>query len=117
MLNSERSADMTCLNAEAPPSEECVDINNKATPTTSTGGSELEVMSSATVDVLITKEDIERKVQALKYMLEKDIKAADLKWSLFVAACQTYRYDNCLRPFPPMYIKNETKDIESLVSI
>ncbi|XP_078040203.1 protein mono-ADP-ribosyltransferase PARP16-like isoform X2 [Augochlora pura] len=54
------------------------------------------------------------KVSALKFLLENDLKGADLKWSLFVAACNTYRYDTCLKPFPPMYIKNKCKDIDAL---
>lgn len=59
-------------------------------------------------------EDVDKKITSLKLLLEKDPKAADLKWSLFVAASNTYRYDSCLKPFPPMYIKNECKDIEAL---
>lgn len=66
-------------------------------------------------DHSVTNEDLERKILSLKHLLEKDPKAADLKWSLFVAASNTYRYDSCLKPFPPMYIKNECKDIEALV--
>lgn len=35
--------------------------------------------------------------------LKTDLNACDLKWTLFVAAAQSYRYDSQLRPFPPFY--------------
>ncbi|CAK9811737.1 G2/mitotic-specific cyclin-B [Anthophora plagiata] len=80
-----------------------------------------KVYGETDVDVLCAtrfnptnQEDIEKRIQSLRHVLENDIKAADLKWSLFVAACNTYRYDTCLKPFPPMYIKKECKDIEAL---
>ncbi|XP_067013516.1 protein mono-ADP-ribosyltransferase PARP16 [Anabrus simplex] len=56
----------------------------------------------------------DRKVVALRSLLERDPRAADIKWSLFIAACQSYRYDSCLKPFPPQYLKNDNKDIDSL---
>ncbi|EGI70529.1 G2/mitotic-specific cyclin-B [Acromyrmex echinatior] len=74
----------------------------------------LDVLHTSRIDRGITEEDVERKITTLKQLLEKDPRAADLKWSLFVAASNTYRYDSCLKPFPPMYIKNECKDIEAL---
>lgn len=76
--------------------------------------SDLDTLYTTRLDST-SQEDIEKKVQCLKHVLEKDLRAADLKWSLFVAACNTYRYDTCLKPFPSMYIKNECKDIEALV--
>lgn len=79
--------------------------------TTKTG---LDVLHASQIDRSII-EDVEKKIISLRHLLEKDPKAADLKWSLFVAASNTYRYDSCLKPFPPMYIKNECKDIEALV--
>ncbi|CAL7938896.1 unnamed protein product [Xylocopa violacea] len=75
--------------------------------------SDIDMLYTARLDST-SPEDVEKKVQCLKHILEKDLRAADLKWSLFVAACNTYRYDTCLKPFPPMYIKNECKDIEAL---
>ncbi|XP_012254239.1 protein mono-ADP-ribosyltransferase PARP16 [Athalia rosae] len=60
------------------------------------------------------QETPERKVAALKTLLETDLVGADVKWSLFVAASHSYRYDSCIKPFPPMYIKNECKDIDAL---
>ncbi|KAJ4434433.1 hypothetical protein ANN_22995 [Periplaneta americana] len=56
----------------------------------------------------------DRKSVLLQCVLEKDPQAADVKWSLFVAACQSYRYDSCLKPFPPQFIINGAKDIDSL---
>lgn len=76
--------------------------------------SDLDVLYTTRLDST-SQEDVEKKIQCLKHLLEKDLRAADLKWSLFVAACNTYRYDTCLKPFPSMYIKNECKDIEALV--
>lgn len=105
---------MACLEKTPSKFDECLDIKENAS---APNQPEFEVLCSATVDALINKENTERKILALRHILEKDLKAADLKWSLFVAAVHTYRYDTCLRPFPPLYIKNETKDIESLVSL
>lgn len=107
---------MACIDKTPTNFEECLDLKDVKDDSNTPTQPEFEVLSSAAVDSLINKEDNERKIFALKHVLEKDIKAADLKWSLFVAACHTYRYDTCLKPFPPMYIKNETKDIDSLVS-
>lgn len=75
----------------------------------------LDILYTSQVDQGAVNEDVEKKISSLKHLLEKDPRAADLKWSLFVAASNTYRYDSCLKPFPPMYIKNECKDIEALV--
>lgn len=74
----------------------------------------LDILYASKIDHTVIGEDVERKISSLKYLLDRDPKAADLKWSLFVAASNTYRYDTCLKPFPPMYIKNECKDIEAL---
>jgi len=57
----------------------------------------------------------DKKSIALRKILQSDPKAADLKWSLFVAACQSYRYDSCLKPFPSQFSNNGIKDREYLV--
>jgi hypothetical protein len=49
--------------------------------------------------------------------LKRDIMAADVKWSLFVSAANDYKFDSCLKPFPSQFVKDEEKDIESLVII
>lgn len=67
------------------------------------------------MDFQSSDESADRKVRDLRSILERDPSAADLKWSLFVAACNTYRHHTCLMPFPPMYTEREDKDIEALV--
>ncbi|XP_050343831.1 protein mono-ADP-ribosyltransferase PARP16 isoform X3 [Nymphalis io] len=57
---------------------------------------------------------LEKKAVHLRLVLEKDFKAADVKWSLFVAAAFSFRYESCLRPFPPIFIKNGIKDMDEL---
>ena len=43
--------------------------------------------------------------------------AVELRWSLFVAALHSYRFDSVLRPFPPLFVKdNGEKDFKSLVN-
>ncbi|XP_015127379.1 protein mono-ADP-ribosyltransferase PARP16 [Diachasma alloeum] len=59
-------------------------------------------------------EEFKKKILALKNLLDHDPHAADFKWSLFVTACNTYRHDSCLKPFPPAYTQNECKDVEKL---
>ncbi|XP_060806761.1 protein mono-ADP-ribosyltransferase PARP16 isoform X2 [Amyelois transitella] len=54
---------------------------------------------------------------SFRLVLEKDFKAADIKWSLFVAAAFSFRYESCLRPFPPTYLKNGIKDMDNLLSV
>jgi hypothetical protein len=49
--------------------------------------------------------------------LKSDSMAADVKWSLFVSAANNYKFDSCLKPFPSQFVKDEEKDIESLVTI
>ncbi|XP_076464990.1 protein mono-ADP-ribosyltransferase PARP16-like [Babylonia areolata] len=47
--------------------------------------------------------------------IREDPLAADLRWSLFVAALQSYRCDSVLRPFPPRFhSENEEKDTDRL---
>lgn len=75
-----------------------------------------DALYSSNIDLIeLDKTAINFKVSALKCSLEKDLIACDLKWTLFVAACKTFRFDSCLRPFPPMYIKSDFKDIDALV--
>ncbi|XP_072943817.1 acetylcholinesterase-like [Epargyreus clarus] len=62
-------------------------------------------------------DSLEKKAIHLRLVLERDFKAADIKWSLFVAAAFSFRYESCLRPFPPAFIKNGIKDMDELLSI
>lgn len=55
------------------------------------------------------------KVKQLTEILEKDLIASDFKWTLFVAASNSYKYDSLLKPFPLMFINNnQTLDIFKL---
>ena len=56
------------------------------------------------------------KILAIRQLLYRDPKALDIKWSLFITALQSYKYDSLLKPFPPEFIINGTKDITYLVS-
>lgn len=58
----------------------------------------------------------ETKAAAVLQLLNEDIKAADLKWSLFIAASDSFRHESCLKPFPPKYTSDGTKDFDSLVN-
>ncbi|CAD0194782.1 unnamed protein product [Chrysodeixis includens] len=62
-------------------------------------------------------DSLEKKAVHLRLVLEKDFKAADIKWSLFVAAAFSFRYESCLRPFPPAFLKNGVKDMDELLSV
>lgn len=48
----------------------------------------------------------------LRLALEKDIAACDIKWSLFVAAAQSYRYHSRLNPYPPKYATKEKSEYD-----
>ncbi|XP_026464465.1 mono [ADP-ribose] polymerase PARP16-like isoform X2 [Ctenocephalides felis] len=58
-----------------------------------------------------------KKLRHLRNILEKDSRAVDMKWSLFVAACQSYRFNSVLKPFPPAFVKDGVKDIELLLRV
>ncbi|XP_059479000.1 protein mono-ADP-ribosyltransferase PARP16 isoform X1 [Neocloeon triangulifer] len=47
-------------------------------------------------------------------ILLADLTAADFKWSMFVAAASSYKFDSCLRPFPSQFIRDTEKDIDGL---
>ena len=50
--------------------------------------------------------------------IKEDPLAADLRWSLFYSALQSYKCDSVLRPFPPRFIdEGDEKDIPALVSL
>ncbi|RZF44742.1 hypothetical protein LSTR_LSTR000694 [Laodelphax striatellus] len=62
------------------------------------------------------KLEMSQKIKNLMELLENDITAAYAKWTLFIAACQSYKFDSCLRPFPPMFLDKE-KDMNSLLAV
>lgn len=50
----------------------------------------------------VTDKELEN-INDLKDQLERDLIACDMKWILFVAAAQSYRYDSLLKPYPPAF--------------
>lgn len=53
----------------------------------------------------------------LEEIISNNLDGCDLLLSLFIAALQTYRVDNCLRPFPrKYYTESGEKSIEKLVN-
>lgn len=54
------------------------------------------------------------KIQELITILRKDLIACDIKWTLFVSAAYSYRYDSQLKPIPIQYLHGKTLDIEKL---
>jgi len=81
------------------------------------GGGELPVIETRE-DEEVTVEDDESTstlCSRLRDMLVQDQLACDVQLSLFVAACSSYRQDSTLRPFPPMYVMEGERDVESLL--
>ncbi|KAE8751629.1 hypothetical protein FOCC_FOCC001477 [Frankliniella occidentalis] len=66
---------------------------------------------SATTAAAPTLQD---KRLALADCIRADLFAADLRWSLFVAAAQSFKYDTVLRPFPPQFGSADVKEIDRL---
>jgi len=62
------------------------------------------------------EEDYEALCQTLNNLLE-DLTACDVQLSLFIAASSSYRQDTTLRPFPPMFLEDQVKDLTSLASL
>ncbi len=54
----------------------------------------------------------QNKIVNLRLALEEDIAACDIKWSLFVAAAQSYRYHSRLNPYPPKYATKEKSEFD-----
>lgn len=73
-------------------------------------------VKSPTTPTNDNKDTWETKAAAVLQLLNEDIKAADLKWSLFIAASDSFRHETCLKPFPPKYVNDGTKDFDSLVN-
>ena len=50
--------------------------------------------------------------------LESDLSSADMQWSLFMSALESYRHDSILRPFPSAYVQDGgNKNFQRLVSV
>lgn len=56
--------------------------------------------------------NLQNRIFTLRQALEKDIAACDIKWSLFVAAAQSYRYHSRLNPYPPQYATKEKSEYD-----
>lgn len=65
------------------------------------------IESTKTMDVL-------NKIDILIKILESDLDACDFKWTLFVAAASSYKYDSSLKPFPIAYVANKVLNINRL---
>ncbi|KAH3840096.1 protein mono-ADP-ribosyltransferase PARP16-like isoform X2 [Dreissena polymorpha] len=61
-------------------------------------------------------EEVTELAEYIKEKIWQDPLAADLQWSLFIAALRNYRVDTVLRPFPPMFLNGEEKDLNALQS-
>lgn len=48
-------------------------------------------------------------------LLDNNPTSADFLISILWAASKSYKHDTLLRPFPPQYIKEEQKDVDTLV--
>lgn len=58
--------------------------------------------------------DLMDKAKSLVKILESDLDACDFKWTLFVTAANSYKYDSLLKPFPIAYVANKILCIERL---
>lgn len=65
------------------------------------------------------------KIKALYDRIVADIDACDIKWTLFVSAAQSYRFDSRLSPYPPKFapvpsggvVANDKFDIDRIVRL
>lgn len=68
----------------------------------------------------ITSQDLENIInreECVPHNIRNNLPGCDFFTCIFVAALQTYRADQCLRPFPSLYMTKGHKDFETLVSI
>lgn len=76
--------------------------------------------SNETVQVNTSKAkvpvDLVDKVRILIRTLESDLDACDFKWTLFVAAATSFRYDSLLKPFPNAYVAKDIDDLRASIS-
>lgn len=83
-----------------------------------TDGNPYQLSSYERISEMHIAADFIEKIHSLKYTLETDLIACDAKWTLFVAAALSYRYDTQLKPFPPRFASEQTGyNIDALVSI
>lgn len=58
-----------------------------------------------------------KQISDIKTLLEKDINACDIKWTLFVVAAQSYRFGSRLSPCPTKYINKDSINNEAIKEI
>lgn len=58
--------------------------------------------------------DLNDKIVSLIKKIENDLNACDFKWTLFVTAANSYKYDSLLKPFPTAYVANKLLNINRL---
>lgn len=92
-----------------------IEEENVVEPTTPSMLKAERACLGVTTESLVGSKDSSQQLQSVVAVVARDLTAADLKWSLFVAACQSYKQDSCLRPFPPMFLKDGSKDFTALV--
>lgn len=61
--------------------------------------------------------DLNEEMTALATVLTDDLNACDMKWTFFVAAANSYRYDSQLKPYPVNPADGKPYDIEHLHAI
>lgn len=61
--------------------------------------------------------DVDGKIVVLTSILNVDLDACDMKWTFFVAAAHSYRYDSQLKPYPMHPITGKPYEIENLHEI
>lgn len=54
------------------------------------------------------------KIVSLIKRLEIDLNACDFKWTLFVAAANSYKYDSLIKPFPNAFVVDKILNINHL---
>lgn len=72
--------------------------------------------SEAKVSTSKTPQNSRGKERCVLDTLRNNLPGCDFITCIFVTALQSYRADQCLRPFPSLYITNGNKDFETLVS-
>lgn len=76
------------------------------------------IQSHSILDRPTVATDFLEKIHCLKHLLSRDLIACDAKWTIFVSAALSYRYESQLKPFPPRF-ENEQGgcNIETLAAI
>lgn len=62
--------------------------------------------------------DSEGAMDRVLQRLESDLSSAEMQWSLFMSALESYRHDSILRPFPSAYVEDGgNKNFQRLVQV